>query len=228
MIMKIVIISMERMRTKDDVLHLGHSGSAGRPRGTVCLHTTTGETGGGLRPARGNTHYLQSHTHNSNTRARVSQPLLIWFKHNYIHGALLFYFNPSSTCLHFPNFSNTFSPSSQLLTATYQDLANFPIVSNQGHFCKSYQSRYCTVSTFWLVAAEGVVGAPSCWLSLVEKSESFKKAAAAASNASDTTNFLCCINMFLLSNDIHFRRLPIELGGPLSRLPTGWLWTGAP
>ena len=119
MIMKIVIILMERMRTNEDVLHLGHSGSAGRPRGTVCLHTTTGETGGGLRPARGNTHYLQSHTHNSNTRARVSQPLLIWFKHNYIHGALLFYFNPSSTCLHFPNFSNTFSPSSQLLTATY-------------------------------------------------------------------------------------------------------------
>ena len=132
--MKIVIILMERMRTNEDVLHLGHSGSAGRPRGTVCLHTTTGETGGGLRPARGNTHYLQEHTHNSNTRARVSQPLLIWFKHNYIHGALLFHFNPSSTCLHFLNFSNTFSPSSQSLTQTYKDLANFPIVSSQGHF----------------------------------------------------------------------------------------------
>ena len=88
MIMKIVIILMERMRTNEDVLHLGHSGSAGRPRGTVCLHTTTGETGGGLRPARGNTHYLQSHTHNSNTKAVVSQIVLIWFKHNYIHGAL--------------------------------------------------------------------------------------------------------------------------------------------
>ena len=24
------------------------------------------------------------------------------------------------------------------------------------------------------------------------------------------------------------RRLPIELGGPLSRLPTGWLWTLEP
>ena len=72
MIIKIVIILMEVMRAGEDVLHLGHSGSAGRPRGTVCLHTTTGETGGGLRPARGNTHYLQEHTHNSNTRARVS------------------------------------------------------------------------------------------------------------------------------------------------------------
>ena len=119
MIIKIVIILMEVMWAKEDVLHLGHSGSAGRPRGTVCLHTTTGETGGGLRPARGNTHYLQEHTHNSNTRARVSQTLLIWFKHNYIHGALLFHFNPSSTCLHFLNFSNTFSPSSQSLTPTY-------------------------------------------------------------------------------------------------------------
>ena len=199
MIIKIVIILMEVMWAKEDVLHLGHSGSAGRPRGTVCLHTTTGETGGGLRPARGNTHYLQEHTHNSNTRARVSQTLLIWLKHNYIHGALLFHFNPSSTCLHFLNFSNTFSPSSQSLTPTYQDLANFPVVSNQGHFCKSYQSHYCTVSTCWLVAAEGVrvVGAPSCLLPVVEKSESFKKAAAAASNASDTTNFICCINMFL-------------------------------
>ena len=165
MIMKIVIILMERMRTNEDVLHLGHSGSAGRPRGTVCLHTTTGETGGGLRPARGNTHYLQEHTHNSNTRAVVSQIVLIWFKHNYIHGALFISLQSIINLFALPQLLQYF-----LSFFTIAD----PDLLGPSQFFNCFKSRsllqilsipllHCTVSTFWLVAAEGVLGAPSCW-----------------------------------------------------------------